>query len=1025
MIYSESSAAGFSGNLISSETRILDRLETVTFPGRYVTRVLTVRPFEVTKRFVRPQITFSKGSEPNADSVLNKLFGITNLESLLLLITPTEEPSEKHIVHGFAIDGERHLGVTSLTTDEKDLLVYTQRPDNYTIVFCSSYVALEDAFKKTEIRNRIFEITISRPTKPIIVNYDGDEVSLSIRVFKPRKELPPLPKKKKSSKAAQRSPQLPVDLASARGLRHRPRCISMLQNNVMAKSLAANRMPLVETPDIGPLGRPKPSKTIIKANTEMQLGKHRAQSNSRTHLEMSPPHPNQADRTNAMLHKKGKARTQLQMSSGSRNEPMICTHSEMNTRMDYGRGRTNIGFNSGASVDRNSAWQRNSPGDLRSKMMDKSPARSRTVSPQVCNNADNRPLNNKNYLAMRNDLGERPSAGKCSSLINVAKPREESVGRSQSNSAMTRRNSEQTVNSRNDSIENRTQSLGPITAGSDKLKKLFKNRTFSTLAPTRRRNSPDTFKNFNAKYRDYGDKKLKVLMKPRSKTPLFQDSSISSCRCLPQEDSVIVVSPPRSSVMVTDSGSSSGKTPGPTQAHSHISITSSDIGFRTPTAITSKEIIRERHYPLPTGDAAWSSPTSGRNDIESSIYSSSGNSSSRTDSPRVDVRIEDDYDDSLMSLSNLQRNEDRHGTTLHQEELRSVDGLPPPAPRKMADLPQHQADNGNGPTVSAPKRRIFMTEIDKSKMLERERLWNCANPKQRAAFTDGTKRPRIARHVLQKKPSTVNDNIKVLYNPHPLQESDGDISESSDVSSTLNFETSQSIVTAKSSEFERVLEPVQVPEHYSARAHEHLKTKLRRMTAKQAFENLGRLVQKINSRSIPQNRQLLRFFRLAVLLEIKMFVRLETYWGMPPTIDPRCRLECYMFDDRNEFVLSIGLLCKQLNIFCELFPTVKENIRYVDNALQLTMMPRGLTDFLQTLMTTLGAEKIFKILAEMIYGIMQPKATLLALAHANQTKINESDQTDQELVDPEHNSILEMEEALQKLNTEFDTVALD
>ncbi|XP_017871790.1 PREDICTED: uncharacterized protein LOC108619621 [Drosophila arizonae] len=1028
MIYSESSAAGLSGNLISSETRILGRLETVTFPGRYVTRVLTVRPFEVTKRFVRPQITFSKGSEPNADSVLNKLFSITNLENLLLLITPTEEPSEKHIVHGFAIDGERHLGVTSLTTDEKDLLVYTQRPDNYTIVFCSSYVTLEDAFKKTEIRNRVFEITISRPTKPIIVNYDGDEVSLSIRLFKPRKELPPLPKKKKSSKAAQRSPQLSVDLASARGLRHRPRCSSMLQSNVMAKSLAANRMPLVETPDIGPLGRPKPSKTIIKANTEMQLGKNRALSHSRTHIEMSPPHPNQAPHIPIMLHKKGKARTQLQMSSGSRNEPMMCTHSEINTRMDYGRGRANMEFNSGASVDRNNAWQRNSPDDLRSKiMLDKSPARSCTASPQFCNNADNRPLNNKNYLAMRNDLGERPSVGKCSSLINVTKSREELVGRSQSNSAMTRRNSEEIVNSsRNDSIENRTQSLGPIKAGSDKLKKLFKNRTFSTLVSTRRRNSPDTFKNCNAKYRDDGDKKLKVLMKPRSKTPLFQDSSISSCRCLPQEDSVTVVSPPHSSVMMTDSGSSSGKAPGPTQAHSHISITSSDIGFRTPTAITSKEVIRERHYPLPSGDAAWSSPTSGRNDIESSIYSSSGNSSSRTDSPRFDVRIEDDYDDSLMSLSNLQRNEDRHGNTLHQEELRSVDGLPPPAPRKVADLPQPQAGNGNGngPTVSAPKRRIFMTEIDKSKMLERERLWNCANPKHRAAFNDSTKRPRIARHVLQKKPSTVNDNIKVLYNPHPLQESDGDIFESTDVS-TLNFETSQSIVTAKSSEFERVLEPVQVPEHYSARAHEHLKTKLRRMTAKQAFENLGKLVQKINSRSIPQNRQLLRFFRLAALLEIKMFVRLETYWGMPPTIDPRCRLDCYMFDDRNEFVLSMGLLCKQLNIFCELFPTVKENIRYVDNALQLTMMPRGLTDFLQTLMTTLGAEKIFKLLAEMIYEMMQPKATLLALAHANQTKINESDQTDQELVDPERNSILETEDALQKLNTELDTVALD
>ncbi|TDG39423.1 hypothetical protein AWZ03_014153 [Drosophila navojoa] len=1005
MIYSESPGAGCSGNLISSESRILDRIETVTFPGRYVTRVLTVRPFEVTKRFVRPQITFTKGSEPNADGVLNKLFGITNFENLLLLITPTEEPSEKHIVHGYAIDGERHIGVTSLTGDEKDLLVYTQRPDNYTIVFCSSYIALADAFKKTDIRNRIFEVTISRPTKPIIVNYDGDEMSLSLRVFKPRREHPPVPKKRRINKAAQRPPQPPVDLTSAKEFRQRPRCSSMMHHNVTAKSLAANRMPLVDTPDIGPLEQTwlpnghRRSNTIIKAYTEMQLGKDRALSHSRTHIEMSPPHINQADRPHTMLQRR--ARTQLQMSTESRNEPRNA-HSETNARTDSGRGRPNVGFTSGASVD-------------------KSPARSRAFSPHVGYNADDQPLNNKNYLAMRNDRGDRPSVEKCSSLTSVTNTRTESVERSQSNSAMTQRNSEEIVNSKgNDSSANRSQSLGPIGGGGNgNLKKLFKNRTFSALASARSEDSPDSFKDFDGKYREYEDKKLRVLMEPRSKTPLSQKSSISSCKCLEKHESDIVLSAPRSSVMLSDSASSINNAAVPTQAHSHKSISRSDIEVNTPTAHLSKETVRESHYPLPTVDAPSSRPTGELNDKERSSHSSSRKSSSRID--RTDVRIEDDYEDSLMSLTNMQRNEDRHGNTFHREELRSVDGLPPPGPRRMND-----DYNDNFPSVSAPRRRVFMAENDKAKLLQRERLWNCAKPQRRVEFTIGTKRPRIARHVLQKKPEEpVNDNIKVLCSPRTLKDSDGDISTGNASVSTLNFETSQSIVTAKSSEFERVLQPVEVPQNYSPRAQELLRTKLKPMSAKQAFENLDKLVNKINSRSIPQNRQLLRFFRLAALLDLKMFVRLESYWGMPPTLEPRCRLECYMFDDRNEFVLSVGLLCKQLNIFCELFPAVKRNLRYVDHALQLTSAPKGLTEFFQALMTTLGAERIFKLVAELIYAFFQPPAALLALAHEKQNKIKVSGQTDQEPLEPEQNSLSEMNEALEMLNYEIAITDLD
>lgn len=1064
MIYSEASAAGCSAKVISSDTGILDRIDTVTFPGRYVTRVVRVRPFEVTKRFVRPQLTSGCKSEPNADSVLNKIFGILNLQNLLLVITPTEEISDKYIVHGYAIDGERHLGVTSLTNDEKDLIVYTQRPDSYNIIYCSTYLQLEDAFKKTEIRNRIFDVLQHRPAKPIRTYYNGKEVELYYRRFKPRKEQPI--SKKKAIKAARRQEPPESELHTAKTYQARPRSSSVAQSNIRSRGLTS-RSPSIDTADNGNLDKLKPtvdgkfnynrtSKTLMKAHTALELNKSNTIARPNPHMEMSLHSPSFVNRHKG-LFKSGRARTQLQVSVDSRNvKPIARAPSENNIMLKAsansgGKSRAQPGYhtNSTASVDKND-MPKDATIDLRPRMMTdirsysmkgkyglrpKSPVRSRTASPKSYVNAEQR-------LLCKNTVSGRPGIVKSNSLANLTKHRSQAARSSYSNSFVAMGNGEDIEYSKKKiAIESRCHSLGTSDKCRCDHRNLFKNRTYSNLFATHRLNSAESPRKVCPKYRESSDLKITTLMKARSNMPITQDSSNTICRVLLKNGSNLTVeSPPQSSIVMSDSQTSLSSSLVPTCVDSNLSIRSSNIEFETPNASICNETLDNINYMTheaqsPAGDT-WSNSIPALKDVESSVSIADSFLSSygswHNEYMGIDMDLELDEIDSMKDLEATPRtrNHDKEtrNNTRKQVELGCLDA-PPPSAVGRANLRmggrsmQELGNNGCEPNV-LPKRKMYMHEIEKAKLSQRERQWvglPSPNSKRRVVFDDVPK-PTRAR-VLQKKPSVeFKDGIKVLWKVHPLRESDGDIPLSDDGSS-VKFETSQSIVNAKSSEFERIMEPVRVPPNFSKRAHEHLKKKLRRMTAKQAFENLGKLVDKINSRPIPQNRQLLRFFRIAELLEIKMFARAETYWnGKSPTIDPRCRLECYMFDDRNEFILSLGLLCKQLTIFSELFPRVKPNICYIDNALQLTIMPKPVTEFLRTVMVTLRAQTLFKLMAEMVYELLQPRATLLALARAHQS--NTVPQAERNTPDFELKNVLEMEEALRKLKNQ-EPVTLD
>ncbi|KAH8265674.1 hypothetical protein KR044_011301 [Drosophila immigrans] len=150
--------------------------QSLIFPGRYMTKVVCVFPLEVSKRFVRPLAT-----QPTAELIVHKLFGIQTLGNLLLLITPTATASrhiEKYIVHCYAVDTQWHLGVTSLTVSERDLIQNEQQPANYALIFCSSYIELEDAFMPTSIKGQLFDVLRKRSISPIATWYKGHPLSL-------------------------------------------------------------------------------------------------------------------------------------------------------------------------------------------------------------------------------------------------------------------------------------------------------------------------------------------------------------------------------------------------------------------------------------------------------------------------------------------------------------------------------------------------------------------------------------------------------------------------------------------------------------------------------------------------------------------------------------------------------------------------------------------------------------------------------------------------------------------------------
>ncbi|KAH8385031.1 hypothetical protein KR093_010908, partial [Drosophila rubida] len=222
------------------------------------------------------------------------------------------------------------------------------------------------------------------------------------------------------------------------------------------------------------------------------------------------------------------------------------------------------------------------------------------------------------------------------------------------------------------------------------------------------------------------------------------------------------------------------------------------------------------------------------------------------------------------------------------------------------------------------------------------------------------------------------DDCVELMPPQLLRdESDGCIVKSS---APYLIPNSQTIITAHSSQFERMIQqPVTVPRTFSRRARALIQSKLSHIDAKQAFLNMGCLIRRVNSRPIPHERHLMILFRLFVLLDVKLFVRPEfNLPGYDPTpLMPRCRIECYFFEDRSDFIVSMAVLRSQLEELIERIPELVCNLRYCQDAFDMTRIPSVVSNYVRK-----NFNQILKdLIAEYCYQLIQHKTPITAMPY--------------------------------------------
>lgn len=369
-----------------------------------------------------------------------------------------------------------------------------------------------------------------------------------------------------------------------------------------------------------------------------------------------------------------------------------------------------------------------------------------------------------------------------------------------------------------------------------------------------------------------------------------------------------------------------------------------------------------------------------RSIIESKLQASQSKRSLREmDKKRIDIpaeRIPAPIESMKLSQKNWHQN---HIEDLQTDEHKKVNFHMPRDPnRQMKYIPaKHDATNDSkipvrleAPELKTPKKLLCKSTLARKRM---PRISHSI-ASQHSLKSQTSTVPINFRRRMYDRHGRWRDDFKVIVKPHRLHESKGAIHMPT-ISGTpqVQFNNTSSVIEAKSSLFERLMEPISLPDHFSKQACEHIRSRLYQIEAKQAFLKFDKLMQKINKCPVPRYRHLMTFFKFVMLLDIKLFVREEICWpGYSPTTEPRYQVECYVFDDRQDFIVSLALLCRQLQEFADLFPDVRRNLRYIDDAFDLTILPTPITKCLRSIMNTLHSKRLFKFFAEITYDFIQP-----------------------------------------------------
>jgi len=236
----------------------------------------------------------------------------------------------------------------------------------------------------------------------------------------------------------------------------------------------------------------------------------------------------------------------------------------------------------------------------------------------------------------------------------------------------------------------------------------------------------------------------------------------------------------------------------------------------------------------------------------------------------------------------------------------------------------------------------------------------------------------VVRNDSQNEGINRNQNeVQMLLEPNELRYSVGQIPLPPMIPSIISIE---SLIHKTSTFFACLTGPASVPSIYSLDACLQLEQKLRNLSVKQAFSKFGRLVERINEHTCPHHEHLITFFQFAEILDFKMFVRREyTFLDCISNTEPRYRIECYVFDDRRDYITSIALLCRQFYKYAKLGPRATCNFRFIDTAFEMTHMPTMLTGWLKSALNAIHARPLYNLLGELSYECIQPPSTLLEL----------------------------------------------
>lgn len=797
-----------------------------------MTRVERASPFEVSKRFVGPQLKSDANDCPDPERIVRKIFGIRNLSNVLLLITPSfEKEKDKHILHGYVIDGQRHLGVTSLTTADRELIEGTHKPRNYSIMYCSVYLELKDAYMNENIKEKIFKTLGMQSMVPVCSFFKDKMLTL------------------------------------------RYRCVPVVKKNAKSLSRVASETSVLKTTESIAL---KPSRSA-SASSIFTRTQHSSQLTVTIY-----------DQPTGVDNKINMDTTEESRGDCSKMEVPLAVASKPKDQVDY---KTKIRQWRDKLEKRNKQLKENQ-AQTKLKTVDR-------IEPKA----------------------KDPKGEKC---ITLPKRRQDVFSRIEERKIITKRD-----------IEREIAKQRAEYAAANPQPKSYSNKYTNTKAKSdeSKRQSP----------RDPHPRRLYL----RDSTDPYATYTV-----LKDKYEEPITESPKKTELETGNVTHKRRT------KKTLDRKVQDINKAEPNLVENKSIdvkVRDTQlekalkedYKKPKSDDQPMHMEGVPSNFETWKLSHKG---SRKDS----IETYQTRPEELMGELNK---------ASEKKEIRS----------RAKTLETYQPTRLEIPEPKRSKITVYKATLTKVKLPTIPRVRHSES----SLRSRTSNLPINFKRRVYERFGRWRDDFSVVVSPHRLHESKGAIHMPvvSD-QPKVKFNTTRSIIEAKSVLFERLMAPVTLPKHFSKEACEHIQSRLVQIDAKQAFFKFDKLMRKINKNPVPMYKHLMTFFKFVVLLDIKLFVREEICWpGYAPASEPRYQVECYVFDDRKDFLVSFALLCRQLQEFADLYPCIKGNLRYIDDAFDLTVMPPLITKCLRSIMTILHSRRLLQFLAEVTFDFIQPLPT--------------------------------------------------